>query len=321
MTRHVEVLGLDDLPAIATVLTAIDRDTAQPRVVTVEELSDEFDGIHTDPHRDLLGVFDGDNLIACAYTYLLLGGDVHRCYVMGGVHPDHRGRGVGRSLLDAALAAATSRLESIDDDAPTVIRTYLPTVDLVLDAMFERRGFTAVRWFDDLHRPVADPPSAPPTRGITITDWDAARLEELRSVKNAAFEDHWGSEPSSEHEWRQLTEGSHARPDLSRMAVADDGAIVGLLLVHRHAADDTVLGTRYAWIDKVATLASHRGRGIAAALIAASIGAMTRDGIERVALGVDSANPTGAHELYRRLGFEPWTRFVTRERWVRTAPG
>jgi mycothiol synthase len=321
VTHRVEVLGPGDLAAIATVLTAIERDTAQPRVVTVEELGEEFDGIHTDPHRDLLGVRDGDDVIACAYTYLLLGRDVHRCYVMGGVHPDHRGDGVGHSLLDAVLAAATSRLESIGDDTPTVIRTYLPTVDPVLDAMFERRGFTAVRWFDDLHRAVAHPPVAQPTPGITIVDWDATRSEELRAVKNAAFEDHWGSEPSTEHEWHQLTEGGHARPDLSRMAVTDDGTIVGLLLVHRHAADDTVLGARYAWIDKVATLSSHRGQGIGAALIAASIGAMAADGIERVALGVDSANPTGAHELYRRLGFEPWTRFVTRERWVRTAPG
>ena len=59
----------------------------------------------------------------------------------------------------------------------------------------------------------------------------------------------------------------------------------------------------------------------AAALIAAAMEKMAADDIERVALGVDSANPTGAHELYRHLGFEPWTRYVTRERWLRTAPG
>jgi GNAT superfamily N-acetyltransferase len=321
VTRRVEVLGPDDIPGVAGVLTAIDRDTAQPRVVTADELLEEFDGVHTDPRRDVLGVRDGGDLIASAYTYLLRGRAVHRCYIMGGVHPDHRGHGAGRALLDAALDAATARLDTIDDTTPTVIRTYLPTVDPVLDAMFERRGFAAVRWFDDLHRPVADPPSAALAPGITITGWDATRSEELRAVKNAAFEDHWGSEPSTDHEWRQLTGGSHARPDLSRLALTDDGTIVGLLLAHRHAADDAVLGARYAWIDKVATLAEHRGRGIAAALIAASITAMGDAGIERVALGVDSANPTGAHELYRRLGFEPWTRYVTRERWVRPAPG
>ena len=321
MNPTVERLGPDDIPAIAELLTAIDRDTAQPRVVTDEELREEFDGVHTDPARDLLGVRDGERLVAVAYTYLLLGHDAHRCYVMGGVHPDRRGLGIGHVLLDSVLDGARARLDAVDDDIPTVIRAYLPVVDPVLDAMFERRGFAAVRWFDDLHRPVDDPPTAAPSGGIAIVPWDHDRAEELRAVKNAAFADHWGSEPSTEHEWHQLTEGSHARLDLSYMAVTDDGTIAGLLLVHRHAADDTVLGSRYAWIDKVATLAAHRGRGIAAALIVASIRAMAADGIDRVALGVDSANPTGAHELYRRLGFEPWTRYVTRERWVRTAPG
>ena len=321
MARQVETLRSDDIPAIAEVLTAIERDTAQPKVVTVEELLEEFDGVHTDPARDLVGVHDADRLIACGYTYLLLGDDVHRCYVMGGVHPDHRGDGAGSALLDRLLLMAEQRLDAIADDVPTVIRAYLPVVDPVLDTMFERRGFATVRYFDDLHRAVADPPVAPAPTGITITDWDHTRTDELRTVKNDAFADHWGSQPTSEHEWRQHTEGHHARPDLSVMAVTDDGTIAGLLLVHRHAADDAVVGARYAWIDKVATLTEHRGRGIAAALIAAAMAKMAGADIERVALGVDSANPTGAHELYRHLGFEPWTRYVTRERWLRTAPG
>ena len=321
MARSVEMLSADYIPAIAEVLTAIERDTAQPKVVTVEELTEEFDGVHTDTDRDIVGVRDADRIIACGYTYLLLGDDVHRCYVMGGVHPDHRGGGAGSALLDRLLTMAEQRLTALDDGVPTVIRAYLPVVDPVLDAMFERRGFAAVRYFDDLHRPVADPPIAPTPAGVTITDWDRERNEELRVVKNAAFADHWGSQPSSEHEWRQLTEGTHGRLDLSTMAVTDDGTIVGLLLVHRQAADDSVLGARYAWIDKVATLAEHRGRGIAAALIAAAMEKMAADGIDRVALGVDSANPTGAHELYRHLGFAPWTRYVTRERWLRTTPG
>lgn len=321
MTRPVETLHSDDIPAIAEVLTAIERDTAQPKVVTVEELVEEFDGVHTDIDRDVVGLREEGRLVACGYTYLLLGDDVHRCYVMGGVHPDHRGGGAGSALLDRLLVMAEQRLDAIDDDIPTVIRAYLPCADPVLDAMFERRGHTTIRYFDDLHRAVADPPIATVPDGITITGWDHTRTDELRTVKNDAFADHWGSQPSSEHEWRQLTEGHHARPDLSVMAVTDDGTIAGLLLVHRHAADDAVLGVRYAWIDKVATLREHRGRGIAAAMIAVAMQRMASDDIERVALGVDSANPTGAHELYRRLGFEPWTRYVTRERWLRTAPG
>lgn len=312
------VLNPANLPDIASVLTAVERNTAQPRVVTADELLEEFDGMHTDPERDVLGVWHGDELIACGYTYLLVGEDSHRCYVMGGVHPDHRGSGAGHLLIDPLIDAAAQRLKAINDDRPSVVRAYLPDVDPTLAGMFERRGFTAIRWFDDLHRRVRDVPTARPPEGITVCNWDVGRSEELRLVKNSAFADHWGSEPSTEHEWKQLTASTAARLDLSAMAVDTDGTIIGLALVHRYEADDAV-GPRYAWIDKVATLASHRGRGIAASLICDVITRMDDAGIEWVALGVDSDNPTGAHHLYRRLGFNPWTRYITWERWVSTA--
>jgi mycothiol synthase len=320
MTTGLRAYTANDLESIATLITRIDCEGAQPRRVTAVELDEEFDGVHTDRNRDVIVAVVDDHVVGYGYLTVLLGADTHRCYIWGGIHPDHRGHGLGSEMIDRLIEMASERMAD-HTDAPVALRAYVPTSDATLEAMFDQRGWTAVRWFDDLHRPVRPVPSVPEPVGITIVDWDPMQTNELRDVKNAAFADHWGSQPSTEHEWSQLTDGGAARLRWSTMALDRSGRIVGLCLVHRHDADDEVLGTTYAWIDKVATLAEHRGQGIAAALISATMQHLNDAGIANVALGVDSDSPTGAHRLYERLGFEPWTRYVTREQWLSHAPG
>jgi mycothiol synthase len=314
MTPRLRQFQPNDLGALAALITAIDGAGPQPRRVTAEELDEEFDGVHTDPARDVIVAERDDTLVAYGYVMLLAGSDRHRCYLWGGVHPTSRHQGLGTQLLANLTAMGQRRLDELTDDAPRLLHAYAPVDDTVLTALFQRNGWRIVRYFDDLHRATTPTPVADCPSGITIVPWDDGRSAELRDVKNTAFADHWGSQPSTEHEWQQLTHGGAARRDLSRIALDDHHHVVGLCLAHRHASDDEVLGTRYAWIDKVATTPTHRGRGIAAALICATIDTMANDGIERVALGVDSDNPTGAHRLYANLGFTPWARYATWER-------
>ncbi|MGI8867321.1 MAG: GNAT family N-acetyltransferase [Mycobacteriales bacterium] len=55
----------------------------------------------------------------------------------------------------------------------------------------------------------------------------------------------------------------------------------------------------------VGTAREWRGRGVASALIAASLQAARDNGIGIVSLGVDRENPTGAVGVYERMGFRP----------------
>ena len=54
-----------------------------------------------------------------------------------------------------------------------------------------------------------------------------------------------------------------------------------------------LLGVRRAW----------RGRRLAGALLGAAMAAYRADGMEYAELGVDTANPSGAHRLYAGLGY------------------
>ncbi|MFM8506149.1 MAG: GNAT family N-acetyltransferase, partial [Actinomycetota bacterium] len=114
--------------------------------------------------------------------------------------------------------------------------------------------------------------------------------------------------------WATQTSGFGSRVDWSYFAVNDDDQIIGHLITHRTPNDDEVLGAKYAWIDNIGTLAEYRGRGIATQLITTALAKYREEGMDFAALGVDSANPTGAYRLYESLGFRPWRESVTYQR-------
>jgi mycothiol synthase len=60
---------------------------------------------------------------------------------------------------------------------------------------------------------------------------------------------------------------------------------------------------RRGWIKDIVVLERERGRGIGKALIHHGFREYAARGVERVGLKVDSTNPTGAPQLYERLGF------------------
>ncbi len=160
-----------------------------------------------------------------------------------------------------------------------------------------------IRYFDNMTRSFSSPLPEIVTDGFRIEPWDESRSEEVRLVCVEAFRDHWGSAGIDEAGWRSWLSAEGTRLELSRIAV-DDGTVIGYTVNAHHQGDSQATGRHEAWVDSLGTLRPHRGRGVASALLAASMHAMRDAGFESIGLDVDSDNPTGAHSLYARLGFE-----------------
>jgi len=285
-----------------------------PRVLELEELEEELDDEHVVLATDTrLALLDGEPA-GYVYTYYLPS-EVReeRNYIFGEVVPEHRGKGVGATLMEWAIARATAQLHSSGRSLPRYVRA--DSYDYIESAhrLFARLGMEPVRYTDELLRPLTDLPALPTLDGVHIVPWPAHRSEEIRAVKNDSFADHWGSTPTNEHHWAQMTTGFGARLDLSFVAIDDHDHIVGHCLNKRYEADDAVLGRKDAWIDNLGTLREWRGRGIASALIAHSLHAFAADNLTHASIGVDSENPTGAARLYQALGFERQTRSITHQ--------
>jgi mycothiol synthase len=96
--------------------------------------------------------------------------------------------------------------------------------------------------------------------------------------------------------WAGRFESPSFRFDLSRLMLdAHTGEIAGYLLAHVHERD--------VYLMTIATRREYRRRGVAAALIAASLAEATRQGFKTASLNVDTENPTGALRVYQRSGF------------------
>ena len=233
-----------------------------------------------------------------------------RAYLIGAVDPAFRGKGVGSALLQWQLERAAEALRSAGSELPRYVRVMVNDFQHSAIRLFERHGLTPVRYGDELLRDLESLPDVRPVDGIEIVPWDPARNEEARSVQNAAFADHWGWTPRGREHWEHELAAFGSRLDLSFFAL-DLGRVVGLTRNGHFPGDEAVTGRRDGWIMQLSVLRSHRKRGIASALIAASFGAFRRAGLTHSALGVDRENPTGAHQLYERLGFRPMRRSVT----------
>lgn len=109
--------------------------------------------------------------------------------------------------------------------------------------------------------------------------------------------------------WRT---GSRAfRPACSAVARAADGEIVGYVLSYEHDADTARTGRRDLYVATVGTIAAHRGRGVAAELLARVLQAARDQGYDTSSLTVDAHNPTGALGVYDRAGYRLNRREIT----------
>ncbi|MFM8826626.1 MAG: GNAT family N-acetyltransferase [Actinomycetota bacterium] len=295
-----------DFPAVSRLKNDINTAAGLLVVSTVEEVTEEFSPPYVDPSTDTVCVESGGDIVGYAHTVFLDSEEKElRCYVFGGVHPSVRGTGIGSAMLTWGIGRARRQLSANPLGLPVAVRAASLDGDAESAGLLAAHGFVPERWFNDLHRTLDDPPAVPATEGFAVVPWDPSRNEELREVKNSAFRDHWGSTPTSTEGWDQLTSGFGARTDLSFMALDGQGRVVGLVLTHRYPDDDVVIGGRYGWIDKVATLAEWRGRGVARAMIATALAAYAREGLTHAAMDVDTDNPTGAFGLYTAMGFVP----------------
>lgn len=273
---------------------------------SAEDLREQLDTPHSDPERDTWAVWDGEEMVAYGLTFVpstLDYEDLARCYVSGGVHLDHRGRGLGSRLL--TLAQERGR-ELMAERHPG--RAGYFGGDGQLDGSAARQlltahGYEVVRHFNHLRRDLGQPPpEAPNLDGVDLVTPGLEHEAAVRDAHVEAFADHWGSGPVAPEPWHERWVSRAARHEMSTIAVArggkHDGRVVAYVMTDQ-------------WVDRelhvniVGTLGAYRGLGLAAACLGRTIALAAQSGAyDVIDLDVDSTSPTGATRLYERLGFQ-----------------
>ena len=222
-----------------------------------------------------------------------------REFMNGGVHPDFRGRGIGRELLAWQRARGEQKLAASDKRLPGWLVGYADRRAEGRRRLLEAGGFEVVRYFQTMERDLADPiPAVSPEGSVRIEAYRPEQAEAVHAARDDAFRDHWGSQPLSDEQFAGLTSGSFVA-ELSFVALVDD-QIAGVLLTDVSEDDWPGQGFSSSYVSTVAVTRPYRGRRIAPSLLRAVLEASAARGLDKVVLDVDAENPTGrARPLHR----------------------
>ncbi|TVU59925.1 GNAT family N-acetyltransferase [Paenarthrobacter nitroguajacolicus] len=236
------------------------------------------------------------------------------------VDPEWQLRGIGSAVLVWQEAQVRHRFQSDQDaghtKAPPRLRIQTEEQHEHQAALLMGHGYKAVRWFNEMHRPLStELPHAPLGAGFELRTLEPSLFEPMRLAHNDAFRDHWGSEPRDEEAWRFTMEEPTGRHDLSAVVIdTATGEIAGYQLTSFDSDSAADRGFKEGYTELLGVRRAYRGRGIAQALLADAMRRYTDAGMDVASLDVDSANPSGALELYLGMGYTPVNRSMTWEK-------
>ena len=299
----------EDTDALFALIAAIEAFDRPPYRTSPVEVDDIVDGDWKDLTADTVVGVDGTGELRAYATVEIRPGDVStiRAFVVGGVHPQARGVGVGTALVAWMTARARAKLAAREDHGPGRIAAYLDDSAPEQWPYYERAGYTAQRFYSTLRRDLREPIHTQVLdRGLRIEQWSKDVDDATRLAHNDAFRDHWGSEPATVQSWVQGR--STFAPAWSFVVLDDEhGAgepfVAGYLLSGRYEQDWPIAGYSSGYIETLGVRRAYRGRKIALALLSAAMTAYRDDGMEFAELDVDTDNPSGAFGMYSTLGF------------------
>lgn len=179
-------------------------------------------------------------------------------------------------------------------------------------AVVEELGFEHHRIYWRMRVRFTGPVSVQMPAGYSLRTFDQSDADwhTVHDLVNAAFLDHYDfhAEPFDifGRAWDAPT------VDKSRWRIAEsDGVAVGLSIASLRYAEH-----KTGYIDTLAVVREHRGRGLAKALLADAFARDRADGFTGTTLHCDSTNPTGATALYESVGmirdqeYLAWQRYL-----------
>lgn len=251
---------------------------------------------------------DGGGVIR-AYGRISKNPNGDKAHGFGCVDPAWQRRGVGTALLGWLEHSTRRRFAEDAAGAPAPV---LPRLRIGTEQqhahqakLLESAGYTVVRYFNEMHRPLDQPLPTKVLGGGLVLDVMAAEMhEQVRIAHNETFRDHWGSEPRDQDSWSFTVKHPHARPDLSTVVIdTESGTVAGYQLASHDPDLAARRGFREGYTELLGVRREYRGRGIAQALLADAMHRFTVAGMDVASLDVDSENPTGALALYTGMGY------------------
>jgi mycothiol synthase len=199
------------------------------------------------------------------------------------------------AVADALLERVAGRARERGFDHLTV---FAVPEDVPLWSLVERSGFVhdrdVLRMWRELDGDVAEPRWPD---GVTVRTYAESDGERVHALLDEAYSG-WDRKyvPRSHESWLSLMTSHDDFDPRLFFLVERDRRLVACALHWKEFGGQ-------GWVKDIVVGESERGQGLAKALLQHAFRAYAERGVTRVGLKVDSTNPTGALQLYERLGF------------------
>jgi mycothiol synthase len=293
-----------DIDLLAHLIAAVEMaDEGTNRAVAEIRVELQTAEIDLRPTGWLAQIDDGP---VVGYNYVeILGGQEFNFWLRGGVHPAWRGRGIGRRLMQAGWTEMQRACTQMSRTA--WVNAWADQQDRPRCRLLARFGLRPYHCYHEMERPAArvEPvPVLPP--GVFIRPWDNRHCELAVALRNRAFAQNWGYQPTTAEALRRRFQSARYESPFSftawRRTSAGDEQMIGLV----HGCLGWARHLRQANEGEIVWLAvaeEARGQGIGRALMLAVMNALREAGAEVISLGTDNYADRPAIELYANLGF------------------
>jgi mycothiol synthase len=295
-----------DLPAFRALVAEPGLEREFERLRPAGMLEAWLDTHHLDRPATLLATSDGEPA-GLALTYVLpQAGSATFSITRLGVAERFRNRGLGTTLLGAALESLRSRA-SLLRLREICSGTWSP--NQAATRLFAKRGLRRVRFTWMMERPHGPVPQAAWPPGVDCRVFDASEraFRDWNQAYNASFAQHYHFVPSTEKDERELASDPDFHAD-GLMLAYRDGRCVGFC---RNS-----LTPELGELAMLGVAPEARGIGLGRALLRWGTAWLEAKRARRVTLMVDGDNE-GAIRLYRSEGYDV---AQTRETWAREIP-
>lgn len=230
--------------------------------------------------------------------------DVRAHYINLCIPEAHWQGDLPRLMLDFCEKHVAAMTSSLPRDIPDVFQVWKKQSAEKQVAFFKANGYQPARYFFEMTRPIDLPLEEHRLpAGLEIRPALPQDYRKIWDANQEAFKDHWGYAPSEEGQFEVWMEDRLCRPELWKIAWDGDEVAgqVGNFLDEKENAE---YGRKRGYTEAISVGRKWRGRGVAKALIAASIRMFKEMGMEETCLGVDAENQNGALKLYQRMGYQ-----------------
>jgi mycothiol synthase len=219
------------------------------------------------------------------------------------IKPEWRGRGIGALML----ARNESRLIEIaagHDPGPKVLESSVPETDPGGEALLLHSGYEPFTYDAVMVRPSLDGiPDAPLPDGLEIRPVSEDQVRAIWDADQEANKDHVGASPPTAEDYEGFLAFPHRDTTLWKVAW-DGNEVAGQVKSYIDPDENAHFGRKRGYTEDISTSRAWRRRGVARALIAASLRELAARGMDEAALSVHTENPNGAFQLYESMGYQ-----------------